>query len=172
MFPVPIPLSHWPDFWKFDKWFYMMKQTCLTGCLHVKFHLGMKSSLSMVKCLLLFTRFCRDKISSRDKREGWNFIPGWKKEKKTCKHFIPDEILKWAFFLNFFLTYVFKYAFKVNVFDHNESMNVMKHKASLLKVEFEKKMDKDNKQKTRYVKTFLLFLLFSLWSLEKNFILP
>ena len=51
-------------------------------------------------------------------------------------------------------------------------MNVMKHKASLLKVEFEKKMDKDNKQKTRYVKTFLLFLLFSLWSLEKNFILP
>ena len=61
---------------------------------------------------------------------------------------------------------------KVNVFDHNESMNVMKHKASLLKVEFEKKMDKDNKQKTRYMKTFLLFLLFSLWSLEKNFILP
>ena len=51
---------------------------------------------------------------------------------------------------------------KVNVFDHNESMNVMKHKACLLKVEFEKKMDKDNKQKTRYVKTFLLFLLFSL----------
>ena len=27
---------------------------------------GMKSSLSMVKCLLLFTRFCRDELSSRD----------------------------------------------------------------------------------------------------------
>ena len=27
---------------------------------------GIKSSLSMVKCLLLFTRFCRDEISSRD----------------------------------------------------------------------------------------------------------
>ena len=28
--------------------------------------LGMKSSLSMVKCLLLFTRFCREEISSWD----------------------------------------------------------------------------------------------------------
>ena len=35
----------------------------------------MKSSLSMVECLLLFTRFCRDKIGSRDERQGWNFIP-------------------------------------------------------------------------------------------------
>ena len=40
---------------------------------------GMKSFLSMVKCLLLFTRFCRDEISSRDD----------KKKKKTCKHFRP-----------------------------------------------------------------------------------
>ena len=30
---------------------------------------GMKSSLSMAKCLLLFTRFCRDEISSRDKKK-------------------------------------------------------------------------------------------------------
>ena len=30
----------------------------------------MKSSLSMVKCLLLFTRFSRDEISSRDERQG------------------------------------------------------------------------------------------------------
>ena len=29
---------------------------------------GMKSSLSKVKCLLLFTRFCRDEISSRDQK--------------------------------------------------------------------------------------------------------
>ena len=27
---------------------------------------GMKSFLSIVKCLLLFVRFCRDEISSRD----------------------------------------------------------------------------------------------------------
>ena len=32
----------------------------------MKFHPGTKSSLSIVKCLLLFTRFCRDKISFRD----------------------------------------------------------------------------------------------------------
>ena len=48
---------------------------------------GMKSSLSMVKCLLLFTRFCRDKISSRDelipvKKTGMKFPPGMKKRKK------------------------------------------------------------------------------------------
>ena len=31
---------------------------------------AMKSSLSMVKYLLLITRFCRDKISSWDERQG------------------------------------------------------------------------------------------------------
>ena len=30
----------------------------------------MKLSLPMVKCFLLFTSFCRDKISSRDERQG------------------------------------------------------------------------------------------------------
>ena len=30
---------------------------------------GMKSSLSMANRLLLFTRFCRDEISSRDKKK-------------------------------------------------------------------------------------------------------
>ena len=34
---------------------------------------------------------------------------------------------------------------KVNVFEHNESMNVRKHKASLQKVKPEKKKDGDNK---------------------------
>ena len=42
----------------------------LRGCLHVKFHPGMKSSLSVLKCLLLFTRFCRDEISSWNERQG------------------------------------------------------------------------------------------------------
>ena len=47
----------------------------------------MKSSLSMVKCLSLFTRFCRDEISSRDelipvKKTGMKFQPGMKKRKK------------------------------------------------------------------------------------------
>ena len=74
---------------------------------------GMKSSLSMVKRLLLFTRFCRDEISSRDelisvKKAGIKFYPGMKK-----KHFIPGCDFKMSiFFLLLFLTYVFKYAFQ------------------------------------------------------------
>ena len=34
---------------------------------------------------------------------------------------------------------------KVNMFEHNESMNIMKHMAFLLKVKSGKKMDKHNK---------------------------
>ena len=45
---------------------------------------AMKSSLSMVKCLLLFTRFCRDEISSRAE----------KKKKRCVNTSSRDEILK------------------------------------------------------------------------------
>ena len=58
-----------------------------SGCLHVKFHLGMKS-LSMVQCLLLFTRSCRDEISSQDE----------KKKKRRVNTSSWDEILKRVFF--------------------------------------------------------------------------
>ena len=52
-----------------------------------KIRRGMKSSLSMVKCLLLFTPFCRDEISSQDelipvKKTGMKFHPGMKKRKQ------------------------------------------------------------------------------------------
>ena len=65
----------------------MKELTTLRGCLHIKFHPGTKSSLSMVKCLLLFTRFCRDEILSQDelihlKKTGMKFHPGMKKRKK------------------------------------------------------------------------------------------
>ena len=77
----------------------------------------------------------------------WNFIPGWTHpcqkdrdkisswdEKKTCKHFIPGWNLKWAcFFFYFWLMYYWNMLSKVSVFEHNESMNIMKHKASLYK---------------------------------------
>ena len=48
---------------------------------------GRKSSLSIVKCLLLFTHFCRDEISSRDElipewKTGMRFYLGLKKRKK------------------------------------------------------------------------------------------
>ena len=92
----------------------------IRGCLHVKFHPGMKSSLSMVKCLLLFTRFCRDEISSRDE----------KKKKRRVNTSSRDEILKWACFFNFWRMYSSMFS-KFSMFEHNESMNIMKHKASL-----------------------------------------
>ena len=49
-------------------------------------HPGMKSSLSMVKYLLLFTRFWRDETSSHDeliaiKKTGLKLHPGMKKRK-------------------------------------------------------------------------------------------
>ena len=48
---------------------------------------GMKSSLSMMKCLFMFTRFCRDEILSRDelipaKKTGMKIHPGMKKRQK------------------------------------------------------------------------------------------
>ena len=90
------------------------------GCLHVKFRPGMKSSLSMVKCLLLFTRFCRDEISSRDE----------KIKKRRVNTSSWDEILKWACFFSFWRMYSNMF-YKFNMFEHNESMNIMKHMASL-----------------------------------------
>ena len=116
-----------------------LKFHILRGCLQVKFHPGMKlvpgwnhpCLWSMVKCLLLFTRFCRDEISSRDERQGWDFILGWKKEKKTCKHFIPGWNFKMSMFLINFWRMHSNMLSKVNVFEHNESTNIMKHKASL-----------------------------------------
>ena len=54
---------------------------------------------------------------------------------------------------------------KVNLFEHNESMNIMKHRASLYKSEARK--EKGWGQQAKNQKLLLLFLLFSLWSLEK-----
>ena len=48
---------------------------------------GWSSSLSVMKCLLLFTRFCQNEISSRNElilgwKTGMKFHPGMKKRKK------------------------------------------------------------------------------------------
>ena len=53
----------------------------------------------------------------------WNFIPGWKKEKKTCKHFILGWNFKMSMFLINFWRMYSNMLSKVNVFEHNESMN-------------------------------------------------
>ena len=53
-----------------------------------------------LKCLLLFARFCRDEISSRDelipiKKTGMGFHPGMKNKKKRCVSTPSrDEILQ------------------------------------------------------------------------------
>ena len=89
---------------------------------------GMKLSLSMVKCLSLFTRFCRNKISSRNK-----LILGWKKEKKTSRLTSSQvEILKWACFFNFWCMYSSTFS-KFNKFEHNGSINIVKHMTPLYK---------------------------------------
>ena len=66
----------------------------------------MKSSLFMVKCLLLFTRFCRDEISSLDKlipvkKTGMKFHPERKKRRVNTSS--RDEIFKWACFFFIFI---------------------------------------------------------------------
>ena len=55
---------------------------------------GMKSSLSMVKCLLLFTHLCRDEISSRMKDRNQISSRDEKKKKRRVNTSSRDEILK------------------------------------------------------------------------------
>ena len=125
---------------------------------------GTKSSLSMVKYLLLFRRFCRDEILSWDelipvKKTGMKFHPRMKKRNKRCVNIsFQDEILKWAFLKNFWRM-CSNILFKVNMFEPNESMNILKYE--------KRKKDEGNKWNIKNLKIFLLFPLFSLWSLEK-----
>ena len=99
---------------------------------------GMKSSLSMVKCLLLFTLFCPDEISSRNelisvKKTRIKFHSGMKKRrKKIWKHFILGQNFKMniVFFFNFWRRYLNMLS-KVNMFEYNECIDIIKHKASL-----------------------------------------
>ena len=124
---------------------------------------AMKSPLSMVKCLLLITRFCRDKISSWDERQGWDE----KKKKKTCKHFIPGWNFKMSMILiNLWRMYSNKLS-KVNVFEHNESMNEWNIRPLYKKSEVPKEKEWRQQVKNQKRKN-ILFLLFSLWSSEKT----
>ena len=76
----------------------------------------------------------RDEISFRDE----------KKKKRRVNTSSRDEILKWACFFSFWRMYSSMF-YKLNMFEHNESMNIMKRKASLLKVKPEKEKDEHNK---------------------------
>ena len=120
-------------------------------CLHVfaemKFHPGMNSSLS--------------------KRQAWNFIPGWKKEKKTCKHFIPGWNFKMSMFLINFWRMYSNMLSKVNMFEHNESMNEWNIRPLYKNSEVPKEKEWRQQVKNQKRKN-ILFLLFSLWSSEKT----
>ena len=81
----------------------------LRGCLQAKFDPGMKLVpgrnhpclwWNVSYCLHVFAemKFHPGMNSSLSKRQEWNFIPGWKKEKKTCKHFIPGWNFKMSMF--------------------------------------------------------------------------
>ena len=86
---------------------------------------------------VLFTRFCRDEISPRDelihvKKTGMKFHFGIKKKKKRrINTSSRDENLKRAFFFLIFNVCIPNILSKFNMFEHNESMNIMKRKASL-----------------------------------------
>ena len=119
-------------------------------CLRVKFHPGMTLVprwnhpclwWNVSYCLHIFAEMKfhpamkdRDQISSRDE----------KKRKSRVNTSFRDEILKWACFFHFWLMYSSIFS-KFNMFEHDESLNIMKHKASLWKVKPEKKKDDHNK---------------------------
>ena len=132
----------------------------------------MKSPLSMVKCLLLFTRFCRNEISSRDElilgwKTGMSFHPVMIKRKKTCKHFIQGLNFKMSMFLINFWRMYSNMLSKVNVFEHNESMNEWNIRPLYKKSEVPKEKEWRQQVKNQKRKN-ILFLLFSLWGSEKT----
>ena len=110
----------------FENTNYFCNNIYLRACLHLKFYPEVKLVQDEIipvygeMSLTLYTFLPR-----------WNFIPWWKTLKKTCKHFILGWNFKMSMiFINFWRTYLNMLS-KINVFEHNESMNVIKHKASL-----------------------------------------
>ena len=77
-----------------------MSFTVYTFFAEMEFHPGMNSSLP--------------------KRQEWSFIQGWKKEKKTCRHFIPGYNFTMTMFLfNFWRMCLICFLF--NMSEHIES---------------------------------------------------
>ena len=118
-----------------DTFLYYILEKC-RGCLRVKFHPRMKlvpgwnhpclwRNVSYFLHVFAEMKFHpamkdRDEISSRDEN---------KKTSRVNTSF-RDEILKWAWFFNFWRMSSSIFS-KFNMLEHNESLNIMKHKASL-----------------------------------------
>ena len=90
-----------------------------------------------------------------------------KKEKKTCKHFIPGWNFKMSMFLINFWRMYSNMLSKVNMFEHNESMNEWNIRPLYKKSEVPKEKEWRQQVKNQKRKN-ILFLLFSLWSSEKT----
>ena len=110
--------------WQHQKWwwhyhycyinevsFFPKVELRFRGCLQVKFHPEMKLIpgwnypclwWNVSYCLHVFAemKFHPGMNPSRHERQGWDFIPGWKKKKKKRRvnSSSRDEILKWACF--------------------------------------------------------------------------
>ena len=142
------------------------------GCLHVKLHPRMKLVPEWNHpCLWWNVSYCLHVFVEikfhPGMKDGWDFILGWKKEKKTCKHFIPGWNFKMnMFFINFWRMYSNMLS-KVNVFEHNESMNEWNIRPLYKKSEVPKEKEWRQQVKNQKRKN-ILFLLFSLWSSEKT----
>ena len=102
----------------------------LRVCLHVKFHPRLKLVQGWNHpCLWWNVCYCLHVFAGmkdRDEISSW----GEKKKKRRVNTSSQDEILKWACFFNFWRMYSSMFS-KFNMFEHNESLNIMKHKASL-----------------------------------------
>ena len=129
--------------------FEYIRQKLIKNMLILKFHPGMK-------CLHVFFFFfsSRDEISSWQKRvnskrhftiDRDDFIPGWKKEKKTCKHFIPGRNFQMSMFLINFWRMYSNMLSRVNLFEHNDSMNEWNIRSLYEKVKYQKKKNEGNK---------------------------
>ena len=91
---------------------------------------------------------------------GWTFIPGWVKEKKTCKHFIPGWNFKMSVFLINFWRMYSNMLSKVNVFEHNQSMNEWNIRPLYKKSEVPKEKEWRQKVKHQNIKTFYSIIFF------------
>ena len=114
----------------------------------------------------------------------WNFIPGWgmkdrdeissrdeKKKKRRVNTSSRDGILKWACFFNFWRMYSIMFS-KFNMFEHNESTNIVKHKASV-KNEARKEKGWEQQVKNQRCKNIFIisFAFFGKFTKDWNFIL-
>ena len=105
----------------------------LRGCLHVKFHPGMKLVPGWNHpCLWWNVSYCLHVFAEM------KFHPGTKDRDEISSR---DEILKWAYFFNFWRMYLSLFS-KFSMFELNECMNILKHKENFFFVKSKARKEK------------------------------